>query len=126
MTVSDVLAFENLYLEDSYFLGLITEGRRLRLRVLFVLTIDHPLYVSPKTGEAHCYREGDILIDGLRIVEWQNQNGSILSDPDGTFDLGSIEFTQEGQAYHLATEWFDMRFYADSISVALDANGGET
>jgi hypothetical protein len=111
---------DQLYFEDSYFLGLTASGKRLRLRALFALTLDHPKYTEPRAGQQHCYREGEIRIDGLQIVEWQRGVPVLLTDPDGTFDLGSIEFSQQGDLYRLTTEWFDLRFRAEAVSVTLD------
>jgi hypothetical protein len=111
---------EHLYLEDSYFLGLTVSGKDLRLRALFALTFDHPHYEAPRPGEQHCYREGDICVEGLQIVTFSKGSPVLVADPDGTLDLGSIEFTQQGEVYRVTTDWFDLQFRADTVSVMLN------
>lgn len=110
---------DHLYLEDSYFLGLIASGNCLRLHAVFALTLDHPRYSAPEAGERHCYREGDIVIEGLETVAFKKGSPVLLTDPDGTLDLGYIEFSQQGDIYRVTTEWFDLQFRATAVSVTL-------
>jgi hypothetical protein len=116
--------FEHVYLEDSYFLGLYATGSQFRFRVLFVLTVDHPAYEPPKSGEQHCYREGEIVIDGLVVSEWRKGSSPRLGfDPDGSVDLGGFLFTEHGEGYRVETEWFEMNFTARSLTLALEDVG---
>jgi hypothetical protein len=110
---------DHLYLEDSYFLGLTASGNCLRLRALFALTLDHPRYAAPDAGVQHCYREGDIIIEGLQTVAFNKGSPVLLTDPDGTLDLGYMEFSQQGDLYRVTTEWFDLQFRASAVSVTL-------
>ena len=110
---------DHLYLEDSYFLGLTVSRNSLRLRALFALTLDHPAYAPPVGGEAHCYREGDIVIEGLQAVAFNKGSPVLHTDPDGTVDLGSIEVSQQGDLYRVTTECFDLQFRAKALSVTL-------
>lgn len=112
---------DHLYFEDSYFLGLTVSGKRLRLRVLFALAVDHPCYVAPHPGEQHCYREGDIIVDEMQKLAFSERRPSLLlEDPDGTFDLGSIEFSQQGDIYLVTTDWFELQFRAEAVTVTLE------
>lgn len=124
VSMSDLNHF---YLEDSYFLGWVCDQTRIRLRILFVLTIDHPLYEPPKKGEAHCYREGDVTIESPRIanLSWTTPKAipTLIRDPDGSFDMGDLELFCQGDTWTLITEWFEMQFQAQSVSILLD---GET
>ncbi len=114
-------AFDHLYLEDSYLLGMMAEGRQLRFRILFALTGEHPSYRPPLPQEQHCYRRGDVIADGVTIL---SQRGGALpyisSDPDGTFDFGSVEFRGIDGGYVFASEWLELEFKATSVSVALE------
>jgi hypothetical protein len=115
--------FAGTYLEDSYFLGLVTEGRNLRLKVLFALTLDHADYAPPKSNEAHCYREGSIVIEQPSIIEWHGGKPAITQDIAGTLDLGSIELYRSGQnRFRFVTEWFDMTLVTGRVSLEL-SNG---
>lgn len=112
--------FQGTYLEDSYFLGLVAEGRDLRLKMLFALTVDHPAYAPPKPGEQHCYREGSILISRPKIVEWQAGRPAVHSDPDGTFDLGFFELHLHAPSrFRFVTQWFDATVETPQVSVDL-------
>jgi hypothetical protein len=44
-------------------LAAVGEGRNLRLKFVFALTVDHADYAPPKPGEQHCYREGCIVLE---------------------------------------------------------------
>jgi hypothetical protein len=100
--------FGGAYLEDSYFLGVVAEGGDLRLKVLFALTTDHPDYAPPLPGEAHCYREGSVVLPRPSIVEWLPGKPNVTRDLDGTLDFGSIELHRLAPSrFRIITEWFD-------------------
>ena len=98
--------FQGAYLEDSYFLGMVVEGCDFRLKMLFALTVDHPSYEPPKRGEQHCYREGSILVQRPTAMDVKpTTKPTILADPDGSLDLGSLELYQRGSnSFHVETE----------------------
>lgn len=111
---------QGLYLEDSYLLGIAVSGGELRLSVLFALAGDHPAYVSPKPDEQHCYREGEIRWDQVRVVHSRSLPSVFATaDPDGTLDLGSIWYTESEGVHHVEADWFDLRFTAGSMKVVL-------
>ena len=121
MHLAPLPTLENTYLEDSYLLGMLAVGSELRLRGLFALTGDHPSYIPPKPGEQHCYREGDIVISGLKITKWQaGVQPTILIGPDTKLDFGSIAIGSNDNGYWVETEWFEMSFQADSVKAVLD------
>jgi hypothetical protein len=113
-------ALSGLYLEDSYFLGLLVSGTTFRVRGLFALTQDHEAYSPPTSGEQHCYREGEIALAGVQVTEWAAGKPALLSDPDGSMDLGSLGIGEREGHYQISTEWFDMICRADSLRVTLD------
>lgn len=113
-------ALGGLYLEDSYFTGLLVSGTALRIRALFALTQDHEDYAAPISGEQHCYREGEIVLTEVKITEWAAGKPTLLSDPDGSMDLGSLSIGEREGHYQISTEWFDMACRAGSLRVMLD------
>jgi hypothetical protein len=117
--------FAGAYLEDSYFLSVVAEGGNLRLKFLFALTIDHPDYSAPKPNEAHCYREGSIVLEQPSIIDWRAGRQTITRDLDGSLDFGSIELYQIGSnRFRFTTEWFDATVETALVSLELsDANG---
>ena len=112
--------FENVCLEDSYFLGLVSEGANLRFRCLFALTVDHAAYAAPVADEQHCYREGSILIEQASMRDWKPGKPTITQDLDGSFDLGSIELYRiSPTSLRVVTEWFDASVEMRRICIEL-------
>ena len=112
--------FQGVSLEDSYFLGLLVEGRDLRLKMGFALTVHHPAYAPPNPGGQHCYREGSILIERPDIVEWHTGMLELASRPDGTFDVGGLELYQHGPGrFRIMTDWFDAIVETPRMSIHL-------
>ena len=106
--------FHGAYLEDSYFLGMMAEGRDLRLKLLLALTVEHPDYTTPIEGEQHCYREGSILFRQPSEIELVPGKMTVLKDLDGSFDFGSIEVYRYGlERFRLVTEWFEAILVAE-------------
>jgi hypothetical protein len=118
--------FGGTYLEDSYFLGFVAEGGDLRLKVLFALTTDHPDYASPFPGEAHCYREGSIVLEHASIVEWLPGKPKVTRDLDGTLDFGDIQLHRLAPArFRIITDWFVATVEVANLRLDLDRpNGG--
>ena len=113
--------FAGTYLEDSYFLGAHAEGGNLRLKFLFALTTDHPDYAPANPGEAHCYREGSIVLEQPSIVDWQPGKPTVTRDLDGTLDFGSIELHRLGPSrFRFVTEWFDATVDAELPRIELN------
>lgn len=115
--------FAGAYLEDSYFMGMVCEGADLHFEMLFALTTDHPEYALPLPGEQHCYRRGKLVFANPSASEIKPKRGaSILRDPDGTLDLGSIELhrTKTG-AILVVTEWFEPTMTVSSLDVRLSS-----
>lgn len=117
---SEPNALTGLYLDDSYFLGLLVSGATIRLRALFALTQDHEAYAPPRAGEQHCYREGEISLLDVEVTDWKAGRPTLSSDPDGSLDLGSITIEQRADSYRVSTDWFDMTCLSSGLSVALD------
>lgn len=113
-------ALNGLYLDDSYFLGLLVIGTTIRVRALFALTQDHEAYAPPRAGEQHCYREGEISFLEVEVTDWKAGRPSISIDPDGSLDLGGIRIDQRADSYRVSTDWFDMTCRSNGLSVALD------
>lgn len=115
---------DTLYLEDSYFLGMLTQGPRLCFRVLFAVLPGHPAYKPPLPGEQHCYREGEIRFDSIETIDLPSRTvqlspNAVTIDLDRTLDLGSIEVFREGQYVRIVTDWFDLRIKAAASEVVL-------
>ena len=113
--------FGGAYLEDSYFMGVVCEGSDLHLEALFALTTDHPEYAPPQPGEQHCYRRGRLVLSSPSVLKVTPARSSrIMSDPDGSLDLGGIELhrTRSG-AIMIVTEWFVLTAEVTSLTIKL-------
>lgn len=113
--------FNDAYLEDSYFLGMVVEGCDFRLQLLFALTVDHPSYEPPKPNEQHCYRKGSILVQRPTAIEVEpTTKPTIHTDPDGSLDLGYLELSRVGpDRFHVETAWFAITFATEKVSLHL-------
>lgn len=113
--------FQGAYLEDSYLTGVVAEGRNLRLKMLFALTVDHSAYSPPVPGEAHCFRDGSILIEQPTIVEWHPGKPMLGTDAEDTLDFGMIQLFRSGPArFRFLTDWFDATVDAPRVSLSLE------
>lgn len=117
--------FDGAYLEDSYFLGMVCEGVDLHLDVLFALTTDHPDYLPPAAGEQQCYRRGRLVLSNPSVLELKpGPKPTVLNDPDGTLDLGSIELRRcKSGAIWIITEWFELTARVTNVSVCISPGG---
>jgi len=116
---------DTLYLEDSYFLGMLARRSKLCFRVLFAVLPGHPAYAPPLPGEQHCYREGEIRFDSIEMIDLPNgvvqlPPHAITIDLNHTPDFGSIEVFAEEEYFRVVTEWFDLRLKATLPEIVLE------
>jgi hypothetical protein len=120
MRDNDLPELAGIDLEDSHFLGVVAEGGDLRFNALFALTAGHPGYAPPSAGEAHCYREGSLVLGRPSIIDWKPGRQTIIKDLDGSYDFGSIEIHRAGAGrYRFITEWFDAIIAAEQLGLRL-------
>ena len=110
--------FHGAYLEDSFPIEIAASSSGLALKMVFALTTDHPDYHAPKPGEAHCYRDGNILIRHPIQITTRSGRPTFQLDLDGAADLGEIQLHQyQDTSFLLLTDWFEARFSAEQIHV---------
>jgi len=98
--------FKDIYLEDSFVLGIDESEKQISFTVEMVLTEKHPLYKPPCEGEQYCYEKGKIVFQDLKSVEWLNRNMQPFTDADNSEDFGNIDFFASSSAgYHLSGDW---------------------
>lgn len=83
---------EHINLVDSYVTKIIQMPTFLDFYVDFALRKSHRAYTTPKPDEAHCYREGKIRFANPADLVWKRVNVQPMSDPDGSVDLGSMDY----------------------------------
>lgn len=102
--------FKNIYLEDSFVLGIEESEDELFFIVEMVLTEAHPLYTPPNASEQYCYKTGKIGFQELKSVEWLNRNTKPITDAEGSEDYGNIDsFTISPEGYYLEGYWGEVK-----------------
>lgn len=111
---------ENIYLEDSYVLGIKTDTS-IEFFLEAVLTENHPLYTSPLPGEQYCYRRITLKFPHPQTYNLTLNKMLPIVDPDGTWDYGNIdEFFMENETYHLIGEWGELTVVSDPPVIEFD------
>ena len=81
----------DVYLEDSYVLGISESWERVVFHLDAVLTPEHAAYHSPRPGEQCCYANGNLVFPDVTRVVWLKRNSSHYTDACGEEDLGNID-----------------------------------
>lgn len=91
-TYTTIPGFEDVYLEDSWILGIHVEPGSVAFDVEVVLLETHPLYSPPGPEEQYCYRRGTIIFHQVAEVNWTGQGVVVPAvDASGEQDFGSID-----------------------------------
>lgn len=103
-----------VYLEDSYVLD-IKEGEGFLLFVLeAVLTPENPEYTVPKPDEQYCYKECELVFEGISRAEWRRRTFREYRDASGEVDYGNIDqFVVYDDGYQLEGDWGSVRLWSD-------------
>ena len=105
--------FENVYLEDSYVLGIKAQGSVVEILIEAVLTENHPLYTPPLPGEQYCYRQMTIKFPQPQNYTLVNKMRAI-SGVDGSVDYGNIEeFYRNEQQSYIRGEWGEITIISE-------------
>ncbi len=115
-----VVDLANVYLEDSYVLGIHEGGAGLFFDLEVVLTEHHPLYQTPAEDMRYCYRTARLSFVGNLKVNWIERNLNARNvDPDGSVDLGQIDgFECDTDGYHIDGEWGAVKIACDEVRLA--------
>ena len=106
--------FEDVYLEDSWVLGVVESADGLRLDLDLVLREQHPKRTPPKPDEMHCYVSAAVVFASPRHVEWTKQPDRPAGDASGELDWGNIDsFEWDGSSHALEGGW-------DAVIVEID------
>lgn len=111
---------ENLYLEDSYVLGIVAQPAILRRTMDLVLTKEHPRYESPGPGDQYCMRRGTIGFHAARRLTWTDQGAPPATDASGEIDYGNIDsFTHIEDVYRREGDFGRIEVEADAPAVMI-------
>ena len=112
----------NIYLEDSFVLGIAESESAIVFDIEFVLTESHPQYCQPKIGEQYCYRKGKLKLTKISPINWKRKSITRSLDANGEADFGNIDEFRDigGGIYELSGDWGDLVVALSRIEVILD------
>ena len=112
---------QNVYLEDSYVLGIYETEDALLFDLDAVLTEAHPAYAPPPVDMQYCYRKARLTFRGHLTVNWIERNfNSRTVDPDGSVDIGEIDGFECGpEGYYVDGAWGAVQIQCDEVSLTL-------
>jgi len=101
--------FEDVYLEDSYVLGIAQTSVSLSFALEVVLRESHPLYHEPAPGLQYFTLKAMLDFPDPETVRWLERRFVPATDATGEVDYGTIDlFYRDGPRYRLAGEWGDV------------------
>ncbi|MCZ8381714.1 hypothetical protein O6P37_22845 [Mycobacterium sp. CPCC 205372] len=107
---ADLPELADLYLEDSYVLGITEHVGRMVFTLTAVLTPAHPAYHNPLPGEQYCYAHGALEFTDVTGVDWLERSTQRYVDATGETDLGNIDsLTSADGTYEVAGDWGRVR-----------------
>ena len=85
--------FAGIDLPDSYILSWRQEDDSVNFEMLFVLTIDHPLYKQPNQDEWACYRSGRLTVQNVTRCTGLPDMRLVIpaTDAEGHKDYGCMD-----------------------------------
>ena len=92
---------EQIYLEDSWVLGVTATYRELVFAVDFVLCEGHEFYRPAVPREQHCYRSGELRFSNVTDLSWADQTTRPAVDASGAIDYGNIDTLQFGDGSYV-------------------------
>jgi hypothetical protein len=91
---------EQIYLEDSFVLGVEILPGTVRVRLDVVLREGHQSYVAPGADEQYCFRKGVLRLEEVAEVTWRMPTGPPAIDASGDTDYGGIDSYEVDDSVH--------------------------
>lgn len=114
----DIDALRDVYLEDSFVLGLTDQGQTIEFEFEVVLTDAHPAYERPEPSERHSYMRAVLRFRACWDVVWLRKSLVPSMDANGEIDFGNIDhFSAEGHCLHLLGDWGEVRFQCSDVAL---------
>ena len=114
MHYSEVPALGNVYLEDSFVLGITENAGELTFTIEAVLTEQHPAYTPPNPGEQYCYADAQLVLTHTSAVQWVRRAATTYTDASGEVDLGNIDqMDRVDDHWRISGDWGEVLVYTD-------------
>ena len=111
----------DIYLEDSFVLGLFEDQDSIEFELEAVLTEKHQSYHPPKPNEQHCYKKLVLRFGNCSNVNWIRKSLRPSTDANGEIDYGNIDrFSVEKDQLHLSGDWGEVRLQCSDVSLRYD------
>jgi hypothetical protein len=105
-TYADIPGLSDVFLEDSFVLGLEETDNELRFQLDLILLRGHPLYRTPRPNEQYCFRRAQLRFPAVRRATWHERTFVPYTDATNTVDYGNIyDFHAIDAVYHLSGAW---------------------
>ena len=102
----EIDAFRNIYLEDSYVIGIKESEGCIIFYMEFVLSAAHSCYSEPLSNEQYCYKKEAIEFKGCSSINWLKRTKQAFTDQNSNVDLGNIDiFVRRGAVNQLEGDW---------------------
>ncbi len=96
---------DQVYLEDSFVLGVTVHPGSVSMTLDVVLREGHPEFAEPRSDEQYCFRRGVLSFDPVSEIRWQMPKGVPAVDASGETDYGGIdEYLVDGNTHRLVGE----------------------
>jgi len=110
-----------VYLEDSFVLGLDAGPNTVTMRIELVLREGHPLYRPPIAGEQYCYATARFLYSDVKSLTWRMPTGPPATDATGEADYGGLEqYTINDDCHHFVGEIGEVDINCGGFTVDCD------
>ncbi len=118
----EIPGLQEIYLEDSYVLGIREDGHELAFDMEFVLREGHALFEAPGPERQYCYRRGSLIFRGVEATKWIERRSVASWDASGEQDLGNIDsLINESGWFKLEGDWGSVHLRAARVEAALDS-----
>ncbi len=110
-----------VYLEDSFVLGVAVVQGVVDIFLDVVLREGHPAYEQPGAEEQYCFRRGTLRFHEVTEVHWRMPTGRPALDASGDTDFGGLdEFVFEGSTRHLVGEIGEITIVCGGQTLSLE------
>ena len=123
MNYHDITSLANVYLEDSFVIGIREQVGVVAFELEAVLTESHGSYLPPNLGEQYCYRRATLSFSGVRNINWSRKEMPRFFDASGEIDFGNIDsFVIDNSVSTLEGDWGAVMIECESVAFSLIAS----
>ena len=101
----ELSVLEQIYLEDSFVLGVEVLPGTVKIQLDLVLREGHPSYVVPGAGEQYCFWKAVLKLEEVSEVTWHMPTGAPAIDASGDIEYGGIDsYEVDGSVHRIVGE----------------------